>query len=199
MLPALLTVEGDGLPYIDNIRAGLGDAIPDLERPLSEVAAVSRILAGLGRRHSISPLLVRNFEYYTGPAFHFYVDGKEVAGGGRYDGLIGLVGGAATPASGLALDMEALLGLASGTPAARPVLAVRPKDREHAALTATFALANALRAAGLPFRLAGAADAPSVPEAVAMGDGFTLRLNGSEPQSFSGPEEVVSAFSAADS
>jgi histidyl-tRNA synthetase len=198
-LRALLTVEGEGLPYIDNIRAALANAIPELERPLSEVAAVSRILSGLGRDHTISPLLVRNFEYYTGPAFHFYVDGREVAAGGRYDGLIALVGGAPTPASGLALDMEALLSLVDGAPLGRPVLAVRPKDYEHAALTATFALTSALREAGLAFRVTGAADAPSVPVAVATADGFTLRLNGSEPQSFTGPDEVVRALSAAGS
>jgi histidyl-tRNA synthetase len=198
MLRALLTIEGEGQSYIENIGAGLSAAIPDLDKPLSEVASVSGVLSGLGRAHSIAPLLVRNFEYYTGPAFHFYVSEEEVATGGRYDGLIGLVGGAPTPASGLALDMETLLSRIGIEPADRLALAVRPEDGAEPSLTAAFALANALREAGLPFRLAGAGEAASVPEAVAAADSYTLRLNGSAPQSFRGADDVVRALSAAD-
>jgi histidyl-tRNA synthetase len=195
MLRALLAGEGEGLAYVENVRAGLQSAIPELERPLSELAAISGILESLGRQHTIAPLLVRNFEYYTGPAFHFYVGDREVGGGGRYDGLIGLVGGARTPASGLALDMEMLCGLMSEVVSTESVLAVRPGGRDQGALTAAFRLANALRTAGVPFRLAAPADGPAVPEAVATADGFTLQLNGSEPQSYQRADDIVRALS----
>jgi histidyl-tRNA synthetase len=43
------------------------------------VRAVSETLAEVGCAHTIAPLLVRNFEYYTGPVFHFYLDGTRSA------------------------------------------------------------------------------------------------------------------------
>jgi len=197
-LRALLTIEGEGVPYIDNVRAALGSAVPQLERPLSELAAVSRTLSDLGREHSIAPLLMRNFEYYTGPAFQFYVGDQQVGSGGRYDGLIGLVGGPDTPASGLALDMEALLQMVnvSSEDAGRS-LVVRPADGRQAALAATFELVGALRAAGVAFRIEGTDQGAAAAEAVASGDGFTLRLNGSEAQAFRRSEEVVRAITEA--
>jgi histidyl-tRNA synthetase len=194
MLSALLAGEGDGAAYIDNVRSALVDAIPELDRPLSELAAISTVLAGLGRAHSIAPLLVRNFEYYTGPAFHFYAGDQEVAAGGRYDGLIALVGGRSTPASGLALDMEALISLVASRASDPSLLAVRGDTSDQAALTGMFALAGALRAAGVAFRLGSASDSGDTPEAVATADGFTLRLNGAEPQSFAVAGDVVRAL-----
>ena len=91
--------------------ATLALAVPEIGRPLEELLAVSEILSGLGRRHTDGPLLVRNFEYYTGPVFHLYASDTQVGGGGRYDALIGLVGGTDVPASGFALDIDALLPL----------------------------------------------------------------------------------------
>ena len=72
---------------------------------------MSEILSDVGRKHAIAPLLVRDFEYYTGPVFHFYANGVKVGGGGRYDGLVGLVGDTDVPASGLALEMDVIAPL----------------------------------------------------------------------------------------
>lgn len=48
--------------------------------------------------------IVRGLAYYTGLVFELNADGERaVAGGGRYDGLIGLVGGPPTPAVGFAM------------------------------------------------------------------------------------------------
>ncbi|HXL72104.1 MAG TPA: ATP phosphoribosyltransferase regulatory subunit, partial [bacterium] len=60
------------------------------------------------------PLLVRGFDYYTGPVFEINVEDKDFAfsigGGGRYDGLIEKLGGPKnTPAVGLSLGFERIL------------------------------------------------------------------------------------------
>ncbi len=60
------------------------------------------------------PLLVRGFDYYTGPVFEINVEDKNFAfsigGGGRYDGLIEKLGGPkGTPAVGLSLGFERIL------------------------------------------------------------------------------------------
>jgi histidyl-tRNA synthetase len=60
------------------------------------------------------PLLVRGFDYYTGPVFEINVESKDftfsIGGGGRYDGLIEKLGGPkATPAVGISLGFERIL------------------------------------------------------------------------------------------
>ena len=60
------------------------------------------------------PLLVRGFDYYTGPVFEINVEDKDftfsIGGGGRYDGLIEKLGGPkATPAVGISLGFERIL------------------------------------------------------------------------------------------
>ena len=60
------------------------------------------------------PLLVRGFDYYTGPVFEINVEDKDfsfsIGGGGRYDGLIEKLGGPKdTPAVGLSLGFERIL------------------------------------------------------------------------------------------
>ncbi|HUO58639.1 MAG TPA: histidine--tRNA ligase, partial [bacterium] len=60
------------------------------------------------------PLLVRGFDYYTGPVFEINVEGHEftssIGGGGRYDGLIEKLGGPKnTPAVGISLGFERIL------------------------------------------------------------------------------------------
>src|SRR4029077_16483900 len=60
------------------------------------------------------PLLVRGFDYYTGPVFEINVEDKDftfsIGGGGRYDGLIEKLGGPKnTSAVGISLGFERIL------------------------------------------------------------------------------------------
>lgn len=68
-------------------------------------------LAALGVPHRVEPGLVRGLDYYTRTAFEFYVAGREgqqqaLGGGGRYDGLVELLGGRPTPAIGFGLGLD---------------------------------------------------------------------------------------------
>ena len=78
-------------------------------------ATVLQLLDALGIAYVHNPNLVRGLDYYTHTVFE-WVTGDlgaqgTICGGGRYDGLVELLGGRATPASGFAmgLDRTALL------------------------------------------------------------------------------------------
>jgi histidyl-tRNA synthetase len=112
--------------------------------------------------------LVRGLDYYCHTAFEITSDqlGAQatVCGGGRYNGLIGQLGGLDTPAVGWALGMERLLlvleAAAKADPdgdAARLTAVVPPNaylvNRGEQAETAALILARSLRCAGLVIEL----------------------------------------------
>ena len=59
--------------------------------------------------------LARGLDYYTGPVFEVLAKGYEdygsIAGGGRYDGIINLMGGGSTPATGISFGIDRLVPL----------------------------------------------------------------------------------------
>lgn len=72
--------------------------------------AVQRGLKHLGVPFTLAPRLVRGLDYYTRTTFEF-IDGQlgaqnAVAGGGRYDDLVALMGGDPQPAMGFAMGVE---------------------------------------------------------------------------------------------
>jgi len=122
-----LTVEARG--FFDTVRGGL-----DL----------------LDIPYKVSPRLVRGLDYYCHTAFEFVTTdlGSQgtVLGGGRYDGLMGVMGGPETPGVGWAAGIERLALLVDEPPAAaRPVVVIPVGEAgEKAALR----LAHELRRAG---------------------------------------------------
>jgi histidyl-tRNA synthetase len=123
-------------------------------------AAVREHLDTLDVTYDVDPSLVRGLDYYTRTTFEFYPVGREgqqdaVGGGGRYDGLIELLGGRPTPGIGFALGIDRTVGsLADEAPerptAGAPLAVVVGAD--PAATAARLRLATELRAAGLPVR-----------------------------------------------
>ncbi len=80
----------------------------------------------LGIAYEQNPRLVRGLDYYTHTAFEFVTDALGAQGaviaGGRYDGLIGQLGGPATPGIGWAGGIERLAMLSGATgEAPRPI------------------------------------------------------------------------------
>lgn len=74
---------------------------------------VKGYLDKLGVAYTINPRLVRGLDYYTRTVFEFvspHVGTQgSICGGGRYDGLIGELGGDDMPAVGFAMGVERLL------------------------------------------------------------------------------------------
>jgi histidyl-tRNA synthetase len=123
-------------------------------------AGVRTHLDALGVAYRLEPHLVRGLDYYTRTAFEVYprgVAGQQSAlgGGGRYDGLVELLGGKPTPGIGFGLGLDRiLLALeAQGAQAAvdaAPLAVVVGVD--PAATTDRLRIATILRAAGLAAR-----------------------------------------------
>src|SRR4029077_18700974 len=77
-------------------------------------AGVRAHLDALDVPYQLEPGLVRGLDYYTRTAFGFYVTGREgqqqaVGGGGRYDGLVELMGGRPTPGIGFGIGLDRLI------------------------------------------------------------------------------------------
>jgi histidyl-tRNA synthetase len=111
-------------------------------------------LAALNIPFRLNPRLVRGLDYYSHTAFELTSTqlGAQatVCGGGRYDGLVEQLGGAATPAVGWALGMERLvLLLAQANPVVAPAPDCYVVSRGAAAEMEALALARDLRRLGL--------------------------------------------------
>jgi histidyl-tRNA synthetase len=194
-LQLLLAVEGQGAAYLENLRSGLASSIPELAAPLDELTAVAGVLDKLGLPCLISAAMVRNFEYYTGPAFQFEAAGRRLGGGGRYDGLVSLIGGAAAPASGFALEagvLARLLPAEAATVNGAAVVISNANDAES--LASAFRLASALRGQGLIVRVAGGVT-DGAPHVSVSGEGFLLTVNGKERR-LAAVEDVAKALAA---
>lgn len=116
-------------------------------------AAVTNGLTALGVPYVINPKLVRGLDYYCHTAFEFTTTALGAQGtvlaGGRYDGLIGQMGGPATPGIGWAAGVERLSMLVDDVPALDRPVAIIPMGDATAALV----LADRLRGAGLAVEL----------------------------------------------
>src|SRR6478735_11403996 len=149
----------------DPAMAALNAAAPRITDRLCDAcaehfASVRAHLDALGVPYRLEPGLVRGLDYYTRTAFEFYVTGREgqqqaLGGGGRYDGLVELLGGRQTPGIGfgLGLDRVALvLGEQGSAEHAEPgplavVVGADPEDT-----VARLRIATDLRAARLRVR-----------------------------------------------
>lgn len=115
--------------------------------------ALDGALGGDAAAVRFAPSLARGLSYYTGPIFEVVAAGGagSLAGGGRYDGLIGMFGKRPVPAVGFSLGMERILMLLAerggfgGATAPRAVLCPLP----GVAPGQTLAVAGALRARGV--------------------------------------------------
>jgi len=78
----------------------------------------------------LNPRLVRGLDYYCHTAFEFTTEelGAQgtVMGGGRYDGLVSIMGGPPTPAVGWAAGIERIAMMLTDSPAVRRAIAVVP-------------------------------------------------------------------------
>jgi histidyl-tRNA synthetase len=112
-------------------------------------------LERLGISYRLNPRLVRGLDYYTHTAFEFVTTelGAQgtVLGGGRYDGLVEMMGGPVMPGIGWAAGIERLAMLIPEPTAPKRPIALVPVGEagEQAALQ----LSEELRSAGFPVDL----------------------------------------------
>lgn len=138
----------------------MADAAPKLFDFLGEVsrahfAGVCERLDDAGVSYRLNPRMVRGLDYYNLTVFEFVTDklGAQatVCGGGRYDGLIELLGGKSAPAVGFAIGMERLMDLWGQyqPESPRPECAIYFVHQGDAAQRRAARLAESLRDAGI--------------------------------------------------
>ena len=162
------------------------------EASLKHFDAVRAVLDAVVQPYRINPRLVRGMDYYNLTVFEWVTDklGAQgtICGGGRYDGLVELIGGKPTPAVGWGMGMERVLDLLQQeglAPAPMPPLAYAVVP-DAAALPPAVVCVEALRAAGLSVVLhAGGKDGPGsmksqFKKADASGARYALVFGGNE-------------------
>ena len=108
----LFETTGSGIEGIASLKNTLGDFLPD-----DTADNLETIIAGVDSTKTASfkivfdPTLVRGMSYYTGTIFEISMDefGSSVAGGGRYDEMIGKFTGQKTPACGFSIGFERII------------------------------------------------------------------------------------------
>jgi histidyl-tRNA synthetase len=81
---------------------------------VSRVVDTVRAAAGERVRIAVDPTLVRGMGYYTGPIFEISSSsftGGSIAGGGRYDQMIGALLGRDVPATGFSIGFERVVDI----------------------------------------------------------------------------------------
>jgi histidyl-tRNA synthetase len=154
LLRAYYRDRADGLPAVERDRlernvlrlldskdpamAAINATAPRMTDHLCDACAahfadVRAHLDALGIPYRLEPALVRGLDYYSRTAFEFYVTGREgqqqaIGGGGRYDGLVELLGGRPTPGIGfgIGLDRVILAVAAQAPPAGAETVALAP-------------------------------------------------------------------------
>ncbi|GFI37006.1 histidine--tRNA ligase [Lachnospiraceae bacterium] len=110
----LFEIAAPDVSGIRSLKEKLGDYLPDetaegMEMIMSSVEAAKECAFTL----KFDPTLVRGQSYYTGTIFEVVMDefGGSVAGGGRYDRMIGKFTGQDTPACGFSIGFERIVML----------------------------------------------------------------------------------------
>jgi len=185
----------------------IADSAPDIDAYLTDEAAaffkaVTDGLDAAGVAWTRNSRLVRGLDYYRHTAFEFVTDRLGAQGtvlaGGRYDGLIGSLGGPETAGVGWAAGVERLAMLLDEPAAERIDVAVVPMG-EAAARCAQGVLAD-LRRAGLSADMAfrgnmkkrmARADAQGARYAVILGDDELARGEASVKDLAAGTQEAL--------
>ncbi|MBV8496938.1 MAG: histidine--tRNA ligase [Gammaproteobacteria bacterium] len=103
-------------PAMQELIAGAPQLTEHLDADSREhFAELCRMLREIGVSYVVNPRLVRGLDYYSRTVFEWVTGStgaqNAVCSGGRYDGLIELLGGEATPAIGFAMGVERLVAL----------------------------------------------------------------------------------------
>lgn len=129
------------------------------EASRAHFTALQTMLDAAGIAWSVNPRLVRGLDYYNLSVFEFVTDRLGAQGticaGGRYDYLIGQIGGKPAPAVGWALGVERVLELLKETGAniPAPALDAYAIVPDAAQLPQVFPVLAALREAGISVQM----------------------------------------------
>ena len=121
-------------PGMDELKAEAPQIVDWLdEESKAHFMRVLEYLDEAGAPYQLNPYLVRGLDYYTKTVFEIMpvsddpsVAAMSLGGGGRYDGLMELLGGRPTPACGVALGLERIVARMRAAAPPAPVVVVAP-------------------------------------------------------------------------
>jgi histidyl-tRNA synthetase len=195
-LRMLFEIEGHGSAYLANLRGPLA-RIPGIAATLDDLDVVVQALERRGIQPRVRAALARNFEYYSGIILRIDAGGTRVLAGGRYDDLIGLVGGKSVPALGFALYVDPVARMIEVMPpSTRASVLVQAHDESPGALATAMRVAAEIRSAGvLAETIAGADSNIRARVVVGPSDSYTVAANGARTEC-SGMSELLRALEA---
>ncbi len=186
---AAVTEKIQGLADVagDKLARALADSVPGLGADVigdlaTTAASLDRLAAERALSWQFDPTLVRGMGYYTGQVFeimHPDMSGS-VAGGGRYDKLIGRSLGHDVPACGFSIGFERIVDLLSREQTRDAVAVLVESD---VPVTEALAIARELREAS---GLSGVSGSERVVETVRRSGKFAAQLKRLEAAGFSG-------------
>lgn len=109
----LIKISGSNKSILSKIKKKYGEN--EGVKELAELLKYAKIF-GIGKKLKIDLSLVRGLDYYTGLVFEVSLGEKvSCGGGGRYDNLMGVVGGASLPATGISLGLDRIVEVMKDT------------------------------------------------------------------------------------
>jgi histidyl-tRNA synthetase len=123
-LKNLISLKG-GKEVIEKVKEmfGLSPTVENLE-------AIIELLEKMDVNFELDLGIARGLDYYTGCVFEFYAGGMQLAGGGRYDELIELIGGEKVPAVGIGFGVDRIASLLQVDDEPPPDLLILPVGEE---------------------------------------------------------------------
>ena len=90
----------------------LPESTEDVKKAKDGLLKLGEYLDDFGVLWTFNIFIVRGLDYYTGPIFETFADRpSSIASGGRYDKLIGMLGGRDIPAVGMSIGVDRVLDL----------------------------------------------------------------------------------------
>ncbi|PRX44361.1 histidyl-tRNA synthetase [Prauserella shujinwangii] len=128
-------IEALGETPAEKVADMLGDVLPTLPQEVvadlaTTTSCLSQISAEQAVRWEFDPTLVRGMGYYTGQIFEVAYPGAagSVAGGGRYDNLVGRSLGTDVPACGFSIGFERIVDLLAAPPSGQRLAVLYDAD-----------------------------------------------------------------------
>ncbi len=144
----MMTTRGRSTGFLKNLMALFGSSVTGLQAALEDFIASIELIGASGMDYEVDFTSGKGFEYYTGFIFRLYAGGVNVGGGGRYDRLVGMMGGSETPAAGFGLYIDRLSELVNIDKMYIPVSQRVSLEIEPAAMKLGAEVAGMLRQAG---------------------------------------------------
>ncbi len=150
LLAFLVDFKGKSRGFRKKVEGLSARASAEVKSSLGDFLDVVGLLDSLNCDYQIDLTALQGFEYYTGICLQLSSRGEKIAGGGRYDELLSLMGGESIPASGFAIYVDSVMKRLPprGDERTETGVLLRGDRAVPGTVKACFSLAQSLRSTG---------------------------------------------------